>query len=135
MLILNFIGYNGMLYVRGNRKDFNQYFKKSEGFQITEIINKTDALRYHNANGPMKIDLYRNKYIMKDVLIEATQELGYKYLLDINANGTIGMALGHGTLDGDRCCTLYNGQSIFSASKTSLEFIYHKACSVLTLPN
>lgn len=70
MLILNFIGYNGMLYVRGNRKDFNQYFKKSEDFQITEIINKTDALRYHNANGPMKIDLYRNKYIMKHVLIE-----------------------------------------------------------------
>lgn len=110
-----------MVYVRGNDHDFDKwqeagnptwnfksvlpYFKKSEGLQIDDVIKMDGSSYYHNADGPMKIDLYHSNDTMKYVTIEAAQELGYKFLKDINAKEKIGVTLPHGTLDGNRRCT------------------------------
>ena len=96
-----------MVYQRGSDKDFDQwaaadnptwdyesvlpFFKKSEGMKVSYVLQRDDALRYHNTDGPLKIDEYHYKDIMKDVEIEAAQELGYKYRPDLNANETIGI--------------------------------------------
>lgn len=110
-----------MAYVRGNDKDFNRwhefgkptwdyenvlpYFKKFEGMQVADIFETDGFSYYHNKNGPVKINLYRNNDALKSVIIEASKELGYKYLKDINANDTIGVTLAHGTIDENRRCT------------------------------
>lgn len=110
-----------MIYVRGNDRDFNQwaaagnptwdyesvlhYFKKTEGLNVPQIIQNKDTSRYHNTDGPMKIDSFNNKDIIKDIVTDGAKELGYKYLIDINANETIGIAQAQGTLDGNRRCS------------------------------
>lgn len=73
--------------------------------KVSDILQMEDALRYHNTNGPLKIDAYHNLDVMKGVEIEAAKELGYKYLLDVNADETIGIFLSQGTLDGNRRCS------------------------------
>lgn len=110
-----------MIYVRGSDKDFNQwaaagnptwdyesvlpFFKKSEGMKVRDVLQNENAARYHNTDGPLKIDSYHYKDVMKDLDIEAATELGYKYLLDVNANETIGIFLAQGTLDKNRRCS------------------------------
>lgn len=110
-----------MIYVRGNDRDFNRwadagnptwdyesvlhYFKKTEGLKVPHIIQNKDSARYHNTDGPMKIDSYHSSDIVKDILIESAKELGYKFLMDINANETVGVAIAQGTLDGNRRCS------------------------------
>lgn len=112
-------GINAMLYIRGNRQDYDsweaqnnpgwgyddviKYFKKSEDFRVKQITDK-DQGKYHGKGGSLKIDIFDNKEPFKKHLIEAAQQLGYKYLDDINGEESIGFSSAQGTLDrGTRC--------------------------------
>lgn len=113
-------GLNAMVHVRGSDRDFNDwesfgnpgwgwkdalyYFKKSEGLRIKDVTESNYG-KFHNTDGPLKIDSYHNKEPVRDVVFQAGAELGYKKLLDINAEEYIGMTTPPGTLDGNRRCT------------------------------
>lgn len=113
-------GLNAMVHVRGSDRDFNDwekfgnpgwgwdsalhYFKKSEGMRVKEVLESNGG-KFHNADGPLKIDSYHNKEPVRNVVLDAATELGYKTLLDINAEEYIGMTIIQGTLDGNRRCT------------------------------
>lgn len=130
-----------MAYVRGNDKDFNRwheagnptwdyesvlpYFKKFEGMQVADIFETDGFSYYHNKNGPVKINLYRNNDALKSVIIEASKELGYKYLKDINANDTIGVTLAHGTIDENRRCTTAKAYLVPAKNRPNLFVIKH----------
>lgn len=103
-----------MLYVRGNRKDFDtwekdgnpgwgfddtlKYFKKSEGNQVDWIMEHTQG-KYHRHAGPLKIDSFNSIENLKTVIYEAAFELGYIEQVDINTDGNhIGFATAQGTL-------------------------------------
>lgn len=134
-------GYNGMVYVRGNDRDFNQweqagnptwgwedvlhYFKKSEGMQMEDVLKADTELKYHNADGPLKIDSFHCTDVMRDVVIEAGNELGYKHLIDMNADQTIGITNAHGTLDGNRRCTTAKAFLVPSKDRTNLYIMKH----------
>lgn len=111
-----------MLYVRGNRRDYDtwvkdgnpgwgyddalKYFKRSEGNQVDWIMEMTQG-KYHRHGGPMKIDMFNSIESLKIVVYEAAFELDYIEEMDINVDGKhMGFATAQGTLfNGERHST------------------------------
>lgn len=108
---------NAMMYVRGNRKDYDswekngntgwgydealKYFKKSEGNQVDWVMEHTQG-KYHKHNGPLKVDSFNSIETLKTVIYEAAFELGYIEQVDINTDGD---HIGYATVQG----TVYKG--------------------------
>lgn len=113
-------GINGMMYVRGNDRDYDkweklgnpgwgwkdvlEYFKKSEGFQIHDIAG-ADGGNFHSTEGPLKVSSFRNTEPFHKVLFDASRELGYQIIADINSDKYVGITSAPGTLDGNRRST------------------------------
>ncbi|XP_072381727.1 glucose dehydrogenase [FAD, quinone]-like [Diabrotica undecimpunctata] len=108
---------NAMMYVRGNRKDYDRYrdlgnpgwgyddvlpyFKKSEDMRISELRDD----KYHGKDGYLTVEYYRYRSKLVDWFLEAIQEMGYQ-IRDVNGEHQTGFTLTHGTLrDGLRCST------------------------------
>lgn len=108
-----------MLYVRGNRRDYDgwreqgnpgwsyeevlPYFLKSEHNQQQKIVEYTHG-RYHSQHGPLSVDYYRSFDPIKSVIVRAASRIGYRKLIDVNAEEHIGFVRAQGTLyNGERC--------------------------------
>lgn len=108
-----------MLYVRGNRRDYDgwqeqgnhgwsyedvlPYFLKSEGNKQEWIVDHSHG-RYHSQQGPLSVDHYRSFDPIKSVIMNAATKVGYRRLVDVNADEHIGFVKAQGTLyDGERC--------------------------------
>ncbi|XP_072746548.1 glucose dehydrogenase [FAD, quinone]-like [Anoplolepis gracilipes] len=108
---------NGMLYVRGNRKDYDYwaalgnagwdydsvlpYFKKSEDIRAEELADSP----YHQKGGYLTVERFKYNLPMDDYFVRSGEELGYK-LQDINGENQTGFDYAYGTLrDGLRCST------------------------------
>lgn len=133
-------GNNAMIYVRGSDRDYNnweaagnptwgwknvlKYFKKSEGMQVKEVAESQNG-RFHNTNGPLKIDSFHNHEPVRDVVLNAATELGYKTLLDINAEEYIGLVVVQGTLDKFQRCSTAKAFLVPSKNKKNLHVIKH----------
>lgn len=133
-------GYNAMIHVRGSNKDFNQwekagnptwgwedvlhYFKKSEGMKVPEVANANGG-KYHNTEGPLKIDSFHNSEPLREVILKSGEELGYKTLRDINAEEYIGLTVIQGTLDGNRRCTTAKAFLVPAKNRPNLHVIKH----------
>lgn len=101
---------NAMFYIRGNDIDYNlwaaqgnlgwdyetvlEYFKKSEGNLVKRFA---ENFRYHNGDGPMKIDFMAELDEVYKTLIAAANERGHAYVDDINANKRFGYTNVQGT--------------------------------------
>lgn len=110
---------NAMMYVRGNRKDYDRwvslgnpgwnydailpYFKKSEDMRIP----KHRGSRYHGTGGYLTVEYFRTVSPLKDMFMEAGNELGMlNHEDDVNGHSQTGFTRTHGTLrDGLRCST------------------------------
>ncbi|XP_059607739.1 glucose dehydrogenase [FAD, quinone]-like [Phlebotomus argentipes] len=104
---------NVMIYCRGNADDYDnwkrlgnptwefenvlEYFKKSEENHDPEIADAFGGF-YHSKDGLMSVELFRSNLTINNVIIQAAQELGYKFILDINANEHIGFTFSQGTI-------------------------------------
>lgn len=133
-------GYNAMVHVRGNDKDFNQwaeagnpdwnwenvleYFKKSENMRVPEVANYKGG-KYHSTKGPLKIDSYHNTEPLRDIVLEGGKEMGYQTVLDINADKYIGLTVIQGTLDGNRRCTTAKAFLVPAKDRSNLYVIKH----------
>ncbi|OAD62862.1 Glucose dehydrogenase [acceptor] [Eufriesea mexicana] len=108
---------NAMLYIRGNRKDYDEwarmgnpgwdyetvlpYFKKSEDIRIKEYQDSP----YHQTGGHLTIEHFRYHSSVTDYLIKAGTEMGYD-IVDVNGPTQTGFTLSPGTLrEGLRCST------------------------------
>lgn len=106
---------NAMLYVRGNRRDYNQwkdfgndgwgwddvlkYFKKSEG---NTMIKNFDN-KYHSADGPLQLSLFNGDDELVQTLLDAATELNIPQVNDINGDVHIGYNLALGNVkNGER---------------------------------
>lgn len=104
---------NAMVNVRGSDRDYNRwseagnptwdwpnvlhYFKKSEGMRVKEVAESNGG-RFHNTDGPLKFESFENREPVRDVVLAAGAELGYKRVVDINAQEYIGMTVPTGNL-------------------------------------
>lgn len=118
---------NAMVYVRGNRKDYDtwermgnpgwgyeevlKYFKKSEGNQA-DWAKGPELGKYHNHDGPLKVSSLQSSEPLKSIILDAALELGYSEQIDINSDGH---HIGFVSLQG----TTFNGQR-YSAAKAYL---------------
>ncbi|XP_076652657.1 glucose dehydrogenase [FAD, quinone]-like [Halictus rubicundus] len=108
---------NAMLYIRGNKKDYDNweklgnpgwdfesvlpYFKKSEDMKIEEYKNSP----YHQTGGHLTVEYFKYRTRMIDYLIKAGTEAGYN-VVDVNGATQTGFTYSPGTLrDGLRCST------------------------------
>ncbi|XP_060815120.1 glucose dehydrogenase [FAD, quinone]-like [Bombus pascuorum] len=108
---------NAMIYVRGNKKDYDDwqkmgnpgwdyesvlpYFKKSEDMKIKEYQDSP----YHRTGGYMTIGYFNYRSSVTDYLIQAGTEMGYD-VVDVNGPTQTGFSFSHVTVrDGLRCST------------------------------
>ncbi|XP_028163506.1 glucose dehydrogenase [FAD, quinone]-like [Ostrinia furnacalis] len=97
---------NGMYYVRGHPEIFNswarvvndpswnynnilKYFKKSERLEDADILNSLDRF-FHGTNGYLRVTKVNNSDSEK--FKEVFEELGYKFVRDINGFDNIGFS-------------------------------------------
>lgn len=110
---------NAMMYVRGNRKDYDRwaslgnpgwnydailpYFKKSEDMRIPQHHGSP----YHGTGGYLSVEYFRTVSPLKDMFMEAGNELGLiNHEDDVNGKTQTGFTRTHGTLrNGLRCST------------------------------
>ena len=101
---------NGMLYVRGNPADFDNwaqmgcrgwsfddvlpYFRKSEDYK-----QATDTA-YRGKGGPLKVEDYRTILPLTHRFIEAAQQAGYKFSKDLNGREQEGVGYSQMTRKG-----------------------------------
>ncbi|XP_058821952.1 glucose dehydrogenase [FAD, quinone]-like [Topomyia yanbarensis] len=106
---------NGMQYIRGNRKNYDdwaklgnhgwswrevlKYFKKSENNKVPEIVNGNGG-KYHGVGGYMTIDHFSATTPYHDILKRATKEAGFNQLLEFNAEDHIGYSLFQYNIEG-----------------------------------
>lgn len=104
---------NAMMYVRGNRRDYDRwhdwgnpgwayrhilkYFKKSEDNKIA--YESKEALGFHGKGGPLKVDMFFSFDPIKEMMIEAVKELGYNLVEDVNAEDQMGWSFMQGTVE------------------------------------
>ncbi|XP_071448687.1 glucose dehydrogenase [FAD, quinone]-like [Hetaerina americana] len=109
---------NGMVYVRGNRRDYDSwaaqgnegwsyddvlpYFKKSEGMTIQGYRNSP----YHGTEGPLTVEVPRFYAPVTDRLVRAADELGIPTNIDINGDSQTALVRSQCTMrNGFRCST------------------------------
>lgn len=104
-----------MVYIRGNDRDYNdweklgnptwgwnnvlEYFKKSEDMRVVEVAQAFGG-KYHGIGGPLKVDIYNPDSPIREMFLNASQELGYKLLSNIDEE-YIGMHTVLATIDND----------------------------------
>ncbi|XP_015112865.1 glucose dehydrogenase [FAD, quinone] [Diachasma alloeum] len=108
---------NAMLYVRGNRRDYDEwrdagnygwdyesvlpYFKKSENISVEGL----EESEYHGRDGPLTVERFRYHSPVSQYFLQAGREMGYD-TLDINGPQQSGFSQSYGTLrEGLRCST------------------------------
>ncbi|KAL1454264.1 hypothetical protein WDU94_010536 [Cyamophila willieti] len=106
---------NAMLYVRGNRADYDKwkaagnegwsykdvlpYFIKSESVNISSLLSSS----YHGREGPLSVEEFRYYSPITEAFVASAEELGYEET-DINGEQQRGFTRAHGTLkEGLRC--------------------------------
>ncbi|XP_059619955.1 glucose dehydrogenase [FAD, quinone]-like [Phlebotomus argentipes] len=110
-------GINAMIYMRGNRRDYDQweaqgnpgwgwknvlkYFKKSEANQNDDIAS-ADGGKFHGTDGPMNVELFPDGDPLKQIFIEAGEDLGYKHVKDFTGEENIGFGQVQGTIQRGR---------------------------------
>jgi Choline dehydrogenase and related flavoproteins len=118
--------HNGMVHVRGNAKDFDNwaqqgltnwsYEKVLPYFKKSESINGLDK-EYRNDTGPLKLSRSPNGNILTQVYLDAARQAGYQINNDMNGKNQEGFGL----MD----TTIYKGKRQ-STSVTYLHPIIHR---------
>ncbi|XP_046384793.1 glucose dehydrogenase [FAD, quinone]-like [Ischnura elegans] len=108
---------NAMMYVRGNRRDYDswedmgnegwnyeemlKYFKKAEDIRIPELKKSP----YHGRGGPLTVEYFRYQSKISSYFEEACHQMGWDKI-DVNGEKQTGFSYPQGTLrDGLRCST------------------------------
>lgn len=129
---------NGMVYVRGNKLNYDHwfelgnpgwdyesvlpFFKKTAGNQDASLVLYKNG-RYHSSDGPIKVETF-GKFIDTDaIFIDAAVENGLKLIDDINADKTAGYVNLQGTIFNGRRQSSAKGFLIPAKDRSNLHVI------------
>lgn len=103
---------NAMLYVRGNRWDYDQwealgnkgwkfqnilkYFKKSENNSVSHEDKEFASM--HGTKGPLYVDYFFSYDPIKDMLSQSFAEINMEFNMDINGESQMGYGIAQGTI-------------------------------------
>lgn len=134
-----------MLYVRGNRRDYDhweklgnptwgwdsvlEYFKKSEDNRVPHVAADT---KNHGTGGPLKLDTFNSVLMIKMILAEAAFELGYKEIYDCNGDEHLGFVTLQGTIDKGTRNSAAKAFLIPAKDRQNLHIIKHAHVTQLT---
>lgn len=129
---------NNMMYVRGNRRDYDswfdsgnpgwayrhvlKYFKKSES---NRIADEEEFKPYHGASGPMSVDMFFSYDPIKDMMMEAVKELHFNLIPDPNADEQMGYTYMQGTVHHGRRSSTAKAFLSPAQNRTNLHVIKH----------
>lgn len=142
---------NNMLYVRGNRRDFDQwetdygvpgwnydtvlkYFKRFEGNQNRAFVQYENG-RFHNASGPVKIDYFGDLLPQQNVVLNAAAEQGFPIIDDINADKMIGFVRLQGNYIQGRRWSTAKSHLIPAKNRPNLHVIKHAFVTKILINN
>lgn len=141
---------NAMFYVRGTPRDYNrwaelgnptwnwetvlEYMKKSEGNQIDEFVQRDNG-KYHSDKGPLIVDFYGESNPFAKIFIEAGQELGIKYIDDINAGETLGYVNAQATASKGRRQSTAKAFLVPAKNRTNLHIVKHAHVQKILIDN
>lgn len=112
---------NYMQYVRGNKKDFDQWAQDgATGWSYEEVLpffkksedNKISSIRdngYHGTGGELTVEHPHVTTPLADIFREAGKEMGYKIIGDYNGASQKGFSLIQATTRDGRRCSTYKG--------------------------
>ncbi|XP_039446506.1 glucose dehydrogenase [FAD, quinone]-like isoform X1 [Culex pipiens pallens] len=112
-------GINVMVYIRGNRRDYDQweqlgntgwgwanvleYFKKSENNVDPKVADASGG-KFHGKGGYLTVDSFNTNNELTDLMLAGAKEAGYSEELDMNGETHIGFNRLQGTIvNGTRC--------------------------------
>lgn len=143
-------GTNGLIFVRGNDRDFNRwaaagnfgwdwenvlyYYKKSEGNQYEPFVAYKNG-RYHSATGPLKIDFLGESTKTDEIFLNAGKEFGITYVDDINADVALGFTNIQGTIYQGRRVSTAKAFLIPAMNRPNLHIIKHALVEKILLSN
>lgn len=106
---------NAMLYLRGNRQDYDdwfeqgnpgwayrhvmKYFRRSETNILTTEVDTDEFVGFHGDSGPMNVDMFLGFDPIKDFMVEVAKETGHNTVSDPNAEYQVGFTYAQGTLE------------------------------------
>lgn len=106
---------SGMLYLRGNRQDYDdwfdqgnpgwayrhvmKYFRRSETNILTTEVSTDEFVGYHGDSGPMNVDMFLGFDPIKDFMVEVAKETGHNLVSDPNAQYQVGFTYAQGTIE------------------------------------
>ncbi|CAL1288541.1 unnamed protein product [Larinioides sclopetarius] len=107
---------NGMLYIRGNHKDYDNWEAQAE------IKRSSIPLGYHAVGGPVTVERPEYKAEMSDPIYEAAQNEGYD-ILDSNAARQTGFDVLQATLRNGQRCSTSKAYLVPAENRTNLDII------------
>lgn len=106
---------NALLYVRGNRRDFDEWAAANPGWSYDDVLplfrrsedNGADARQktpeYHGRGGPLRVNNFENCITLREVLKRGVLEMGERWLEDVHGAEALGFCDLQGTVgDGER---------------------------------
>lgn len=130
---------NAMLYVRGNRWDYDQweelgnkgwkfnkilkYFKRAENNSVSHESEEWASM--HGKNGPLFIDYFFNYDPIKDMLSAASSELNLPFSEDINGESQMGFGIAQGTIKRGKRQSTATAYLVPAKNRPNLHIIKH----------
>lgn len=131
---------NAMIYLRGNDRDYNEwerlgnpgwgwkdvlkYFKKSEFNQNADFVKRENG-KYHSDGGLLLVDSYHDSEEMKEIYMNAANEMGYKTVDDFNSDHLLGYSYIQGTIHKGRRQSVAKRFLIPAMDRPNLHIIKH----------
>eukprot|EP01024_Parvocaulis_polyphysoides_P016397 TRINITY_DN17284_c0_g1_i2.p1 TRINITY_DN17284_c0_g1~~TRINITY_DN17284_c0_g1_i2.p1 ORF type:complete len:413 (-),score=84.07 TRINITY_DN17284_c0_g1_i2:27-1265(-) len=106
---------NAMIYMRGNREDFNEWAKQGcKGWSYDEVLpffqkaeNQTGNIpdkSFHGFDGPLNVEDRNTTNFLSKVFVEAAKEVGFQENHDFNGLSQMGFGMFQSTTkNGSRC--------------------------------
>lgn len=143
-------GMNAMLYIRGHDRDFNnweklgnptwgwndvlKYFKKSENNQNADLVERDNG-KYHSDKGLLIVGTYRNMEPLNYVYINASKEMGYDFIEDLNGDRLLGYAFSQGTIHNGRRHTVAKSFLLPASQRSNLHIVKNAHATKINIDN